>query len=759
MKRRIISSLLTVLIMCAMVSLMAVTASAEASGNCGADEYGHPSDKVKWEYVADEKTLYIRGTGYMHYYHWNYDCVPWWDYRDDVEKVVIEDGVRSISDYAFVYFSKIETIYFPGSVENIGYEAVYECDSLKRVTMDEGVQNVDKYAFYNCPELTEVYIPSTLKTLGKEAFCYSPLKVVRFGAYSASERNYTDGGDTFYGCAPDCKFLYNEEALHYKSSINGHYRTDPYGEVHYKQEKHYFGEDAWAPHTVKWEGDMCTASKTCLVCGYEITSTAKGEYSEDSPATCVSSSTGHYVVGALLFNFSKQATEANSIIYGDPDPNAHAFGEWELIEAPTCVKKGSQKHVCSLCGTVETADIAPTGNHSYGSWEETVQPTCYEKGSEERVCSVCGKKETADIAIKKHEIFTYSKGFALYCQCKNCGACYYDIEGRYPMADPESESFSGKDTYINADGENEKLPGMQRVIFGSLSDLPFGEENKETWYYAYGEGTVSSRLNAKGSVHLVLMDGARLTCLQGIHVCSGSSLTIYAQSAAEETMGCLIVPGAPQHSAGIGGDENKGDVAVMICGGKLELRGGYSAAGIGGGSYSNNITITIKNGTVSAIGGNYGAGIGGGQTDNNVVVTIENGTVTATGGCYAAGIGCGYLGQENTVIIKDGTVTATGGEHGAGIGSGNSIISNNSSATVILYGGTIDAHRGSDFAEDIGKGWDSECTVEDYRGVSGSTLSDGNMTIVVGAACLAVALVGGLLIGKKKKNSAAAEER
>ncbi len=36
-----------------------------------------------------------------------------------------------------------------------------------------------------------------------------------------------------------------------------------------------------------------------------------------------------------------------------------------------------------------------------------------------------------------------------------------------------------------------------------------------------------------------------------------------------------------------------------------------------------------------------------------------------------------------------------------------------------------------------------------------STLSEGNMTIVVGVACLALGLVGGLLIGKKKKNVAA----
>ena len=47
------------------------------------------------------------------------------------------------------------------------------------------------------------------------------------------------------------------------------------------------------------------------------------------------------------------------------DPNAHAWGEWTTVTAATCVDKGSEKRVCTLCNAEETREVEATGVHNY----------------------------------------------------------------------------------------------------------------------------------------------------------------------------------------------------------------------------------------------------------------------------------------------------------------------------------------------------------------------------------------------------------
>ena len=45
----------------------------------------------------------------------------------ELESVIIEEGVESIGEYAFVYCQKLKNISFPNSVTSIGEYALYEC--------------------------------------------------------------------------------------------------------------------------------------------------------------------------------------------------------------------------------------------------------------------------------------------------------------------------------------------------------------------------------------------------------------------------------------------------------------------------------------------------------------------------------------------------------------------------------------------------------------------------------------------------------
>ena len=74
------------------VAICATTlAWADASGSCG--------ENVTYSFVESTGTLTISGTGAMK----NYEqyTMPWKAYISSIEKVVIEDGVTSIGEYAF----------------------------------------------------------------------------------------------------------------------------------------------------------------------------------------------------------------------------------------------------------------------------------------------------------------------------------------------------------------------------------------------------------------------------------------------------------------------------------------------------------------------------------------------------------------------------------------------------------------------------------------------------------------------------------
>ena len=228
------------------------------------------------------------------------------------------------------------------------------------------------------------------------------------------------------------------------------------------------------------------------------------------------------------------------------------------------------------------------------------------------------------------------------------------------------------------------------------------------WYVVQDTVTITSCITVSGDVHLILVDGAKLTAGSGIYVPEGTdtvnSLTIYGQT---NGTGTLIANGATC-AAGIGGVGTVTSESVVpnsgpitIHGGVVTATGGNYGAGIGGGYRGSGENITIYGGEVTANGGFDGAGIGGagigggtGGIGSNI--TISGGTVNATGGVRGAGIGGGCIGSSRNITISGGTVTAKGGLCGAGIGSGYDYGSGSVSVSDIqITGGFVIAQGGA----------------------------------------------------------------
>ncbi len=224
----------------------------------------------------------------------------------------------------------------------------------------------------------------------------------------------------------------------------------------------------------------------------------------------------------------------------------------------------------------------------------------------------------------------------------------------------------------------------------------------EGWYVVTGNITISERFKTDGDVHIILADGAHLNAEKGIDVNNNASLTIYAQSDDESTMGQLTATGE-DYSVGIGSDGMMSmDMGnITINGGKITATGGENSIGIGGmGGSEDGGNITINGGVVEATGKGWGSGIGG----NNNNISITGGTVTATSDT-GAGIG-GNVWDDNKIIsITGGTVTATSNT-GAGIG-GNSG-DNVKIGKINIDGGTVTST--STDGAGIGVGSGTNCT-------------------------------------------------
>ena len=159
-------------------------------GYCGTTDH---KEDVVWRY--DNGTLTISGTGEMTSSTPNEQ--PWSNYANDIETIVIGNGVtsigmsaffgytaltsvtfapesqlKSIDDYAFYDCSGLTSIEFPASVTSIGPRAFEGCSVLTSIEIPASVTSISAGAFYNCTGLSSVtFAPgSKLESIGDVAF-------------------------------------------------------------------------------------------------------------------------------------------------------------------------------------------------------------------------------------------------------------------------------------------------------------------------------------------------------------------------------------------------------------------------------------------------------------------------------------------------------------------------------------------------------------------------------------------------------------
>ena len=125
-------------------------------------------DNLTWK-LYEDGTLNISGTGAMKDYNSTDNLSPAY-MNSSVKKVVIEEGVTNIGNWAFSECSSLTSITIPDSVTNIGAAAFDSCGSLTSITIPGSVTSIGTVAFYNCSGLTSITIPDSVTNIGAAAF-------------------------------------------------------------------------------------------------------------------------------------------------------------------------------------------------------------------------------------------------------------------------------------------------------------------------------------------------------------------------------------------------------------------------------------------------------------------------------------------------------------------------------------------------------------------------------------------------------------
>ena len=162
------------------VVCMSVNAQAATSGSCGAN--------ATWEY--DNGTLTIEGTGAITTYSTDMPTAyPWYAHADDIQQVIIGEGITNIPDWAFAMYEHLVSIHLPSTLKSIGNSALEET-ILWNVSLPEGLETIGHYAFMMCP-FTSICLPSTVTSIGQAAFSNCD-DLTTVGCYAATPPVFYD---------------------------------------------------------------------------------------------------------------------------------------------------------------------------------------------------------------------------------------------------------------------------------------------------------------------------------------------------------------------------------------------------------------------------------------------------------------------------------------------------------------------------------------------------------------------------------------
>ena len=454
-----------------MDAILSSFGAAATSGNFGENNCLH------WEVstgVLSGKTLTISGTGAMPDFDFpNGNLAPWWNYEalgmltsfgnfkleGELKKVVIQDGVTNVSNYALFFLPAATQITLPESVTSIGRYGIALCAKLKgislpkaftvigyfglagnnftSISLPDGLQTLGRGAFDACASLSGMTLPAAITAVPDKCFndCTKLLTVDYKGEVTAI------GERAFEGCKSLTKAPIPAAVTALgNSAFNGCIAltdvTLP-GGVTAVPDACFQGcialADMKLPATVTSVGHNaftgCKALKDVRCYGAPPTVQPGGAAEHSFEPGIV---TIHYNPDPVYgWTFDTDGTWQGYKVSSKGACLHTGYGTSEHTVPATCGADGCIETVCSNCGEVIATKVIPaTGEHTWDNGKVTTEPTETTPGIRTYTCKSCGKTKTEVIPATGTHTFVFTKNVAPSCTeagydlytCRDCGA-------------------------------------------------------------------------------------------------------------------------------------------------------------------------------------------------------------------------------------------------------------------------------------------------------------------------------------------------
>ena len=398
---------------------------------------------LTWKLDADG-TLTISGTGAMKNYDSKKNRNPVYN-NSNVKKVVIEDGVTSIGNYAFTYCVSLTSITIPDSVTSIGYYAFFYCTSLTSITISDSVTSIGNYAFFYCRSLTSITIPDSVTSIGNDAFsnCRSLTSI------TIPDSVTSIGAMAFHSCTN-----LQTISLSCKSSLK----------------KSDFGDQAnlvsYTSHTLnKTEAKAATCTEdgnkeywTCEHCGKYFLS------DDTNPETA-------------------KAVELSETVI----PASHKLTKVEA-KAATCSENGNKEYwTCEHCGKYFLSDDTNPETAKAVEQAETIIPASHKLTKVEAKAATCSED-----------------GNKAYWTCEHCGKYFLsdDTNPETAKAVELSETILPAIQHKNVELRNASEPTETSPGYSGDLYCPDCDKVVEKGYTYWNEGNLTWKLYEDGTLNI-----------------------------------------------------------------------------------------------------------------------------------------------------------------------------------------------------------------------------------------------------------------
>ncbi len=385
----------------------------------GATDSGYAGEDITWSYDSGTTTLTLSGTGATYDFRatnlGSNKRTPWESYKPAITKVVVNEGITVLGDYAFYNCVALTSVQLPSTLTAINgmgtmetsYGCFQNCTALKLITLPNNLETIGTCAFKGCTSLRLIKFPDSLKELSYGAFCdCTSLATVTFG-----EGITNTGRNAFYNSGV--------KKINFSSTVT---TIDSWCFFNTKIVSVEIPEQITSIGTRSFADCVFITDATV----YNRDCEFKGITGEDP----FNGSNQELTIHGYNGSTAEVYATTHNYAFASLDDCVHANTETVVITPPGCETEGTSNIVCSDCGEiVRTGVIEPTG-HTYEETSSDDQTEANGHIFRTYTCTVCGNVYTSPEHQKAPEgsatDYIWVDGTFTYTNTSNCTTAGYE---------------------------------------------------------------------------------------------------------------------------------------------------------------------------------------------------------------------------------------------------------------------------------------------------------------------------------------------